>query len=138
MRAHETSVQVRYAETDQMGVVYYANYLVWMEVGRVEYCKAFGFDYRIMELEDGVMLAVAEARCRYSFPARFDDRVLIKTWISEASSRMVTFAYEMRLAAGGRKLAAGETRHIFCNRELKPCRMPEKYREQFGLRSDAK
>ena len=94
---------MRYAETDQMGVVYYANYLVWMEVGRVEYCKAFGFNYRIMEIEDGVMLAVAEARCRYSFPARFDDRVLIKTWISEASSRMVTFAYEMRLAADGRK-----------------------------------
>jgi acyl-CoA thioester hydrolase len=133
MQAHETSVQVRYAETDQMGVVYYANYLVWMEVGRVEYCKAFGFNYRTMELEDGVMLAVAEARCRYSFPARFDDQVLIKTWVAEASSRMVTFAYEMRLAADGRKLAAGETRHIFCNRDLKPCRMPEKYRTKFGL-----
>ena len=137
MQSHETSVQVRYAETDQMGVVYYANYLVWMEVGRVEYCKAFDFDYRIMELEDGVMLAVAEARCRYSFPARFDDKVVIKTWIPEASSRMVTFAYEMRLATDGRKLAAGETRHIFCNRELKPCRMPEKYRAKFGLTPSA-
>ena len=62
---HETRLRVRYAETDQMGVVYYANYLVWMEVGRVEYCKACGFEYKQMELEDGVFLAVAEARCRY-------------------------------------------------------------------------
>jgi acyl-CoA thioester hydrolase len=129
----ETRVRVRYAETDQMGVVYYANYLVWMEVGRVEYCKAAGFNYRDMETEDGVMLAVAEARCRYSFPARFDDDVVVETWIAEANPRMVTFGYEMRLAAGGKKLAAGETRHIFCNREMKPCRMPEKYRAKFGL-----
>ena len=137
MQAHVTRIRVRYAETDQMGVVYYANYLVWMEVGRVEYCKASGFNYKDMEVEDGVMLAVAEARCRYSFPARFDEEVLIKTWVSEANSRMVTFAYEMRLAEGGKKLAAGETRHIFTNRAMKPCRMPEKYRAQFGLTPDA-
>jgi acyl-CoA thioester hydrolase len=129
----QSRVRVRYAETDQMGVVYYANYLVWMEVGRVDYCKASGFNYRDMEIEDGVMLAVAESRCRYSFPARFDDEVVVETWLSDASTRMVTFSYEMRLAADGKKLAAGETRHIFCNRDLKPCRMPEKYREKFGL-----
>jgi len=129
----QTRVRVRYAETDQMGVVYYANYLVWMEVGRVEYCKACGFNYRDMEIEDGVMLAVAEARCRYSFPARFDDEVVVETRVSDANARMVTFSYEMRLATDGRKLAAGETRHIFCNRDLKPCRMPERYREKFGL-----
>jgi acyl-CoA thioester hydrolase len=133
MRTNQTRVRVRYAETDQMGVVYYANYLVWMEVGRVEYCKAFGFNYRDMEIEDGVMLAVAESRCRYAFPARFDDEVVVETWVAEANSRMVTFAYEMRLADDGKKVAAGETRHIFCNRELRPCRMPEKYRAKFGL-----
>ena len=116
-----------------MCVVYYANYLVWMEVGRVEYCKSAGFNYRDMEAEDGVMLAVAEARCRYAFPARFDDEVIVRTWIAEANSRMVTFGYEMLLANDGKRLALGETRHIFCNRDLKPCRMPEKYRAQFGL-----
>ena len=137
MQFHETRVRVRYAETDQMGVVYYANYLVWMEVGRVEYCKFAGFNYRDMETADGVMLAVAEARCRYAFPARFDDQIAIRTWIADANSRMVTFAYEMRLAEDGRKLAAGETRHIFVNRELKPCRMPEKYRARFGLTPSA-
>jgi acyl-CoA thioester hydrolase len=137
MQIHESRLRVRYAETDQMGVVYYANYLVWMEVGRVEWCKSAGFNYRDMEREDGVLLAVAEARCRYAYPARFDDEVVIRTWIAEASSRMVTFGYQMRLAENGRKVAAGETRHIFCNRELKPCRMPEKYRAQFGLTPSA-
>jgi acyl-CoA thioester hydrolase len=124
----ETRIRVRYAETDQMGVVYYANYLVWMEVARVEYCKALGFRYRDMELEDGVLMAVVEAQCRYLFPARFDDEVIVETRVAEASSRMVTFSYEMRLATGGRKLASGSTRHIFCNREMKPVRMPPKYR----------
>src|SRR6476469_1857326 len=110
MQFTETRVRVRYAETDQMGVVYYANYLVWMEVGRVEYCKARGFRYRDMELEDGVLLAVIEAQCRYLFPARFDEDVMIETRIAKANSRAVSFGYEMRLV-DGRKLATGSTRH---------------------------
>ena len=133
MQSHQTRVRVRYAETDQMGVVYYANYLVWMEVARVELCKALGFRYRDMELEDGVMLAVIESQCRYLHPARFDEEVILDTRIAEASSRLVEFAYEMRLADNGRKLATGSTRHIFCNREMKPVRMPEKYRAAFGI-----
>jgi acyl-CoA thioester hydrolase len=132
MQPNETRIRVRYAETDQMGVVYYANYLVWMEVGRVAYCRARGFEYKQMELEDGVFLAVAEARCRYSSPARFDEEVVIRTWVEEANTRMVRFAYEMQLAEGGRKLATGETKHIFLGRDLRPCRLPEKYRESFG------
>jgi acyl-CoA thioester hydrolase len=133
MLHHETCIRVRYAETDQMGVVYYANYLVWMEVGRVEYCKARGFEYKQMELEDGVFLAVAEAHCRYASPARFDEEVVIRTWVEEANSRMVRFGYEMRLPADGRKLATGETKHIFLGRDLRPCRMPEKYRGKFAI-----
>ncbi len=133
MLTHETRIRVRYAETDQMGVVYYANYLIWMEVGRVEYCKACGFNYKAMEQEDGAMLAVAEAHCRYSFPARFDDEVIVTTRVAAANSRMVTFGYEMRLAQDNRKLAVGETKHIFVGRDLKPCRMPAKYHAKFGL-----
>jgi acyl-CoA thioester hydrolase len=132
MQAHETRIRVRYAETDQMGVVYHANYLVWMEVGRVAYCKARGFEYKQMELQDGVFLAVAEAHCRYASPARFDEEVVIRTWVAEVNPRMVRFAYEMLLAEGGRKLATGETKHIFLGRNLRPCRLPEKYRESFG------
>jgi acyl-CoA thioester hydrolase len=129
MKSAETTIRVRYAETDQMGVVYYANYLVWMEVGRVELCRACGFNYRDMEEQDGVLLAVAEASCRYASPARYDEEVTIKTWIEEPHHRMVTFQYEMRV--GDRRIATGHTRHIFLNRELRPARMPQKYVEMF-------
>src|SRR2546422_11515360 len=78
MSPHQTLLRVRYAETDQMGVVYYANYLVWMEVARVEYCKAAGFSYEEMEREDGIFLAVTEAHCRYLYPARFAQEVMIE------------------------------------------------------------
>jgi acyl-CoA thioester hydrolase len=131
--ANETRLRVRYAETDRMGVVYYANYLIWMEVGRVELCKALGFNYRDMEDQDGVFLAVAESSCRYRSPARFDDEVVVKTWVEEANSRMVTFAYEMRLAEGDRALAAGHTRHIFVDRQMARTRLPEKYFSLFGI-----
>ena len=130
---HETRLRVRYAETDQMGIVYYANYIVWMEVGRVELCKALGFSYQTMEAEDGVLLAVAEAHCRYVFPARFDQEVIVKTWIAEAHTRMVQFGYAMRLADDGRVLATGETKHVFCGRDLKPLRLPVKYHAKFGI-----
>ena len=133
MQSHQTRVRVRYAETDQMGVVYYANYLVWMEVARVEFCKALGFRYKDMEIDDGVLIAVVEAQCRYLCPARFDDEVIVETRIADANTRIVSFAYEMRLAEGDRKLATGSTRHIFCNREMKPVRLPVKYRKAFGV-----
>jgi acyl-CoA thioester hydrolase len=129
--ATETRIRVRYAETDQMGVVYYANYLVWMEVARVELCKACGFNYRDMERDDGVLLAVAEANCRYKFPARFDDQVTVRSWIEEANTRMVTFQYEM--SAEGKVLATGFTRHIYVSREMQRVRLPDKYRALFGI-----
>jgi len=129
----EARLRVRYAETDQMGVVYYANYLVWMEVGRVELCKALGFNYRDMEREDGVYLAVAEANCRYRTPARYDDEVVVKTWIEEANRRMVTFAYELCAADGGRVLATGHTRHVYVSREFQRIALPEKYHSMFGI-----
>ena len=129
----EARIRVRYAETDQMGVAYYANYLIWMEVGRGEYCRALGFQYRDMEAEDGVLLAVVEAHCRYHSPARYDDEVMVTTWIEKATTRLVRFGYEMKRAADGRPLATGETKHIFCNRDLKPAQLPVKYRGLFGI-----
>jgi acyl-CoA thioester hydrolase len=133
MAPHETRLRVRYAETDQMGVVYYANYLVWMEVARVEFCKSVGFSYEEMERDDGIFLAVSEAHCRYLYPARFDQEVTVDTSLADAHPRMVRFSYEMRLAGDGRKLATGETKHVFCGRDLKPVRLPEKYRANFGI-----
>jgi acyl-CoA thioester hydrolase len=106
---------------------------VWMEVGRVDLCKACGFNYRDMEAEDGIFLAVAKANCRYQSPARFDDEVIVKTWIEKAGTRMVVFAYEMRLAGTGRALATGYTRHVFVSREMRPMPLPPKYRAMFGL-----
>ena len=133
MHSSRSLLRVRYAETDQMGVVYYANYIVWMEVGRVDYCKSVGFSYEQMEREDGVFLAVSEARCRYVYPARFDQDVEIHTHLADAHPRMVCFGYEMKLADTGKVLATGETKHVFCGRDLKPVRLPEKYRANFGL-----
>jgi len=131
--AAETRLRVRYAETDCMGVVYYANYLVWMEVGRVELCKSLGFDYRNMEDQDGVFLTVAESHCRYRAPARFDDEVIVRTWLDEAGTRLAVFAYEMRLAESGQILATGYTRHVFVNRRIERTRLPQKYHAMFGL-----
>ncbi len=132
MTTAETRLRVRYAETDQMGVVYYANYLVWMEVGRVSLCKKLGFDYRDME-RDGVLMAVVEANCRYLSPARFDDEVVVRTWIEEANFRVIKFGYEMRATEEGRKLASGFTRHLLLDRQFQRIRLPLKYFSMFGL-----
>lgn len=132
--SHEARFRVRYAETDQMGIVYYANYYIWMEIGRVEYCRAQGVRYREMEERDHVLLTVAESSCRYHSPAKYDDEVAIKTWISQAHPRMITFSYEMRCAEDERKLAAGFSKHIFCGRDLRPTRLPEHWWTQFGIK----
>jgi acyl-CoA thioester hydrolase len=128
---HTTSIRVRYAETDQMGIVYYANYLVWMEVARVDFCRAIGFHYKDMELDDGVLLAVAESHCRYLSPARFDDEITIVTTVPDVNRRLASFNYEM--TCEGRKVATGQTRHIFLNRQLRPIRLPDKYAELFEI-----
>jgi acyl-CoA thioester hydrolase len=130
--SNETRFRVRYAETDQMGVVYYANHFVWMEVGRVDLCKACGFNYRDMEHDDGIYLAVAEANCRYKWPARFDDEVIVKTWIEDANTRIVIFNYEMR-TVDDRLLATGMTRHVYVTKEMQRTRLPLKYYSMFGI-----
>lgn len=134
--SHETHFRVRYAETDQMGVVYYANYLIWMELGRAEYCRAAGIRYRDMELDDGVLLAVVEAHCRYLSPARYDEEIAVKTWIAKANQRMVEFEYEICEAASGRRLASGATKHMFLGSDLRPVKLPAKYQPLFGITSD--
>jgi acyl-CoA thioester hydrolase len=133
VRSHETRLRVRYAETDQMGVVYYANYLVWMEVGRAEYCRASGGRYRDMEVDDGILLAVVEAHCRYLRPARYDQEIAVKTRVAKASRRAVEFQYEICDAHSGRQLAAGETKHVFLGAGMKPAKLPEKYWPLFGI-----
>jgi acyl-CoA thioester hydrolase len=129
----EARIRVRYAETDQMGVVYHANYLVWMEVGRVEYCRASGFRYRDMEA-DGILLAVVEAHCRYVSPALYDEEVVIRTVIEEATARVVRFSYRIA-GEDGRHLAEGFTKHVFCGPNKRAAKLPEKYHSLFGVQS---
>ena len=85
----ETRFRVRYAETDQMGMVYYANYLIWMEVGRTDFCRECGFTYRDLERQEQAYLTVAEATCRYIAPARYDDPIVVQTETTRAKSRLV-------------------------------------------------
>jgi acyl-CoA thioester hydrolase len=126
-----TRLRARYSETDQMGVVYHANYLVWMEVARVEYCRTAGFRYRDLESEHGVLLVVTEVGCRYLSPARYDDEIEITTSLKRANHRAVTFEYDMR--EKGRRIATGHTSHIFLNREMKPTTLPMQFRSMFGI-----
>jgi len=133
MTAHETYLRVRYAETDQMGVVYYSNYFIWMELGRAEYCRSFGLRYKDMEANDGILLAVVDAHCRYLFPARYDEEIAVTTWIGMANRRMVEFKYEIRDHVTERPIAHGSTKHIFLNRAMKPVKLPEKYFKPFGI-----
>ena len=133
MTFHETRFRVRYAETDQMGVVYYANYLIWMEIGRAEYCRASGIRYKDMESGDGIRLAVVDVHCRYLHPARYDEEIAVKTWIARANRRMIEFYYHIRGAETSRMLAEGETKHIFLGLDMRPVKLPEKYWECFGV-----
>jgi len=124
-----TAFRVRYAETDQMGVVYYANYLIWFEVGRTDLCRQKGFAYRDMEKEDGLCIIVAEARCRYHAPARYDDEIEVRTRISSMRRRVITFEYEIRRRPDDELLAEGETVHVITDLGGRPRALPDKYRE---------
>ncbi len=123
----ETRVRVRYAETDQAGIVYHANYLVWFEVGRVELCRDHGFNYRDMETAADAMLPVTEARLRYRIPARYDEVILILSRVAEIRSRAITFAYEVRRDSDKILLAEGETAHIVMNKQGHARSFPPEY-----------
>ena len=124
----DTTVRVRYAETDQMGVAYYGSHFVWFELGRTEFIRQRGYPYRQLEEQEGLYLIVAEASCRYHAPARYDDVLTIRTWVKQARSRVVVFSYEI-LAEDGTKVATGETLHVTTDREGKPRTLPERYRQ---------
>lgn len=123
----ETRVRVRYAETDQMGVVYYANYLVWFEVGRAELMRQRGLDYRQMEMETGCLMAVVEANARYKAPARYDDELIVETTVTGVRGPVVRFSYQILRADDRTLLCEGDTVHVVVGRDMKRCAMPRKY-----------
>ncbi|HKI27118.1 MAG TPA: thioesterase family protein [Candidatus Sulfotelmatobacter sp.] len=129
---NETRLRVRYAETDQMGVVYHSNHLIWFEVGRVELMRQMGFAYRDMEREDHLYIAVAEARCRYRAPVHYDDEVVVRTRLKNVRESVVVFAYELVRADNRMLLADGETTHIVTDSKMKIATLPEKYLTAFN------
>ena len=126
-----TPARVRYAETDQMGVVYYANYLVWFEIGRVELLRSLGLAYSQMEIDHGLVLPVVEATCRYRAPAKYDDEILIETRPALVRGSIIKFAYRiLRKQPDGvepQLLAEGETVHVVCDEHFKRTHLPEQY-----------
>lgn len=124
-------LRVRYAETDQMGVVYHARYLDWFEIGRTEMIRECGMNYRTLEEEAGLLLPVVDASVHYSKPARYDDEIVITTRVTQFSSVRLEFAYEIRRAGVEEPLVTGATRHMWVNRQWKPARIdrvaPELY-----------
>ena len=126
-----TNVRVRYAETDRMGVVYYANYLVWFEVGRTEWLRETGWTYREME-RDGISLPVIEAHCDYRQPARYDDEIEIATRGTLVTPVRIRFDYEVVRAADRTIAAVGHTVHAAVDAGGKPCRLPSRVREMLA------
>jgi len=122
-----TEVRVRYAETDQMGIVYYANYLVWFEIGRVELLRSMGLAYSQLETEHECILPVVEATCRYRSPTRYDDEILIETRPSMLRGSVIKFAYRIVRKANQELLAEGETVHVVCDDRLHRKSLPPHY-----------
>jgi acyl-CoA thioester hydrolase len=129
--ASETRVRVRYAETDQMGVVYHSNYLIWFEVGRVEFIRQLGLNYKQME-EEGCGIAVVDVHVRYKAPARYDDELVIETRLMAARGAVVRFGYRILRIADGLLLCEGETMHVVVGMDMKKRSLPRKYAERFA------
>ena len=127
---HETLLRVRYAETDKMGIVYYANYLIWFELGRTEFCRARGFSYRDMEENEDAFLVVAESYCRYKAAAFYDDELLVRTHITEMRKRSLRFGYEIVRATDGQIIAEGETGHVVTDANGRVRSFPEGYAQR--------
>lgn len=127
----QTKLRVRYAETDQMGVVYYANYFVWCEIGRVEYFRQIGWDYKQMEILDDCHLPVVEANCRYRAPARYDDEIVVETAVTAIRTYIIKFSYRiLRVTPDGHlPLAEAETVHVTVDKQMQKKPLPEKYQQ---------
>jgi acyl-CoA thioester hydrolase len=128
----EARVRVRYAETDQMGVVYHANYLVWFEVGRVELMRQRGLNYKRLEQEEGCWIAVVEATARYKAPAKYDDELIVETTVTSVRGPVIRFGYRILRVEDGLLLCEGETVHVVLGRDMKRTRIPKKYAEILG------
>src|ERR1051326_4515862 len=126
---HEALLRVRYAETDKMGVVYHANYLIWVEIGRTEFCRARGFSYRDLEEDENAFLVVAESYCRYKAPAYYDDELIVRTHITELRRRSLRFGYEIVRVSDAVVIAEGETGHVVTDANGRVRTLPQGFAE---------
>jgi acyl-CoA thioester hydrolase len=133
-----STLRVRYAETDQMGVVYYANYLVWFEIGRTDFCLQHGFAYRDLEKQGGLYIMVAEARCRYKAPARYDDEIMVRTRLTSIRRRVLVFGYEVYKQLTDELIAEGETVHVITDCDGRPRTLPDSYRDMLLGKSESR
>ena len=125
-------MRVRYVETDQMGVVYHSNYLIWFEVGRVEFIRQMGLNYRQMEENDGCGISVVDVHARYRAPARYDDELVIETRLLAARGAVIKFGYRILRELDGVLLCEGETVHVCVGKDMKKRSLPPKYAERFA------
>jgi acyl-CoA thioester hydrolase len=128
----EARVRVRYAETDQMGVVYHSNYLIWFEIGRVEFIRQLGLNYKRMEVEEGCGISVVDVHARYRVPARYDDELVIETRLLAARGAVVKFGYRILRVTDCVLLCEGETMHVCVGMDMKKRSLPPKYAERFA------
>ena len=127
----ESRLRVRYAETDQMGVVYHANHFIWFEIGRVDLMRQLGFSYRDLERDHGCFIPVVDARCRYKAPARYDDEIIVRTHLRNVRESVIHFGYELVRADNNELLAEGETMHMILDSKMKHAPLPENYLKAF-------
>ena len=127
----ESRLRVRYAETDQMGVVYHANHFIWFEIGRVELMRQLGFTYRDMERQHGCFIPVVDARCRYKAPARYDDEIIVRTHLKKVRESVIHFGYQLVRAGDGEVLAEGETTHMVIDAQMKTAPLPPAFLKGF-------
>ena len=126
---HESEIRVRYAETDKMGIVHHANYLIWFEAGRSDICRARGFSYKEME-DDHSLIVVAETYVRYKSPSFYDDHLIIRTQVAEVRSRSIRFVYEIFRPSDDTLIAEGETLHLSTGTDRKVKLIPERYKSK--------
>lgn len=127
MKEHSTEIRVRYADTDQMGVMYYSNYLVWFEVARTELFRDMGFEYDKIEKEREICLPVAESYCKYKAPLKYDDVATISASVKKIGNSRLTFEYT--ITKDGKIVTSGYTSHAFVNKEGRPVPVPADIRK---------
>ncbi|AFS79023.1 thioesterase superfamily protein [Gottschalkia acidurici 9a] len=129
---NETIVRVRYAETDQMGVVYHSNYIVWFEIGRTEFFRNIGLEYTELEYNN-ILVPVVDVRCTYKSSAKYDDEIIIKTKVTKLTPARIQFDYEIVRKFDKEVLANGYTVHAFASKDLKIINMKKNYKEVFDI-----